>query len=153
MRQKKRILRSLRYTALVLSILLLIASWPSFRNYDNVFCKFGTSLFDKNTYKIKGNEDVLSGLDVIWMSEQHQGQLLIRKGRVEGSIKDDYGKNIFHVLYDGCQVIELYHYKTNWWHVHDYIFEVYSESDTLKLSFIANGPDQYESNGIIFKGQ
>ena len=65
--------------------------------------------------------------------QRFQNNILFENGIVKNKIQNEYGDMIFDFYYENKQFARVGHFKTNWWHSHDYYFSLIKKSDSILI--------------------
>ena len=125
--RKKLIFILVILVAFVVSIFLIKVA--KVRNQDNLLNRFQCIFFDKNTINVSGiNVD----LQKIVISSVEEDKIIFKNGQKTSGIKNEYGGDNFKIFYNKKLIGQAGIFKTNWWHTHDYFFEIVkTDTDTI----------------------
>ena len=118
----------------------------TFRNQDNLLNQLQIVFFDKNSITVTGKNIDLNKITVECL-EYSQG-IVYAKGRQVAKIRNEYGGDSFKIFYDGKPIAMTWIFKTNWWHTHDYFFDITKIDTTFQFTFNVIGPN---SESLAYK--
>ena len=111
----------------------------TFRNQDNLLNRLQIIFFDKNSIAVTGENIDLDKVTIECL-EYSQG-IVFEKGRKVAKIKNEYGGDSFKIFYDGKPIAMAWIFKTNWWHTHDYFFDITKIDTIFQFKFNVIGPN------------
>ena len=97
---------------------------------DNFFSKVKVFVFDTNSLSVESDKNF--DINKI-MIKDFQNNILFENGIVKNKIQNEYGDMIFDFYYENKQFARVGHFKTNWWHSHDYYFSLIKKSDSIVI--------------------
>jgi hypothetical protein len=120
-------------SGIVLGGYLLNAS-GRYRNTDTSMNRLLLAFFNNNNVVVESKS--VNEISIKWRSEGKKKEIF-RNGKRIGNIINNKGVQVFEVSRNGRLVCTMYQFKPAWWHTHDYIFNLESDSCQCEIK----GPD------------
>ena len=134
-------------------ILLLLISSVSFviyinyfveNNKDSFISKLKVFVFDCNSLEVNCECVELENQFVI---KDNFDRVVYKNGSSASKIKNEYGHTVFYFYLNDSIIARAGHFKTNWWHVHNYTFNI--SRDTI-IDFDIEGKNKNTDKFVIY---
>ena len=114
---------------------------------DNLMSKLKVFIFDNNSLNVESeNNHIINSLKII----DNYDRTLFENGETKNRIQNEYGHTLFNIYLDNEYYAKAGHFKTNWWHTHDYKFIVkkINGRNIIKLNIV--GPNSTNDNFVKY---
>jgi hypothetical protein len=117
----------------------VILNSSAFRNKDNILNRIQCIIFNKNTISVSTTK---INVDSIKIESMEEGKVVFKDGKMTSNIKNQYGGDNFKIFYNEKLIGQAGIFKTNWWHTHDYHFNILRTKNNITFYFKVEGPDR-----------
>lgn len=120
-----------------------------YRNTDTILGRISTIINKDNFIKVytKGLDD--KELEITWYTDFSRPIVVYKFSKNRSKIRHEYGVNRFQIIYHGNIISEPFHFKTNNWHSHEYLFDIEKNKSMIYIKFNAIGPNENEFTDTI----
>ena len=114
---------------------------------DNLMSKLKVFIFDNNSLNVESeNNHIINSLKII----DNYDRTLFENGETKNRIQNEYGHTLFNIYLDNEYYAQAGHFKTNWWHTHDYKFIIKKINGRNIIELNIEGPNSTNDNFVKY---
>lgn len=135
---------------IILLLLIASASFVIYINYfvegrkDSFMSKLKVFVFDHNSLEVNCEGTELENQLII---KDNFDRVVYKNSSSASKIKNEYGHTVFYFYLNDSIIARAGHFKTNWWHVHSYTFNI--NHDTI-IVFNIEGKNRNTDKFVIY---
>lgn len=116
-------------------------------NNQNEFDRLVNSLINRNKITVLASEKInISEIEILLHNENSEKAISVYDSDSYKKIPQTYGTHIFIVKHKKIIIGTHQQFKTNWWHHHNYSFEIINKNGACKSRLTIYGPDNWVEN-------